>query len=184
MWIINFVSEAWIKDDFKVIPQNVDPNLITPHIRYAQDAYIKDILGPKFYDSLQQSYASASMNSYETALVELIKPALAYRATQCAIPYISAQIRNKGVNHLNSENAQPVDYSIVKDLSNDCASRFAYYVNEIQLYLDNNVSNFTNYQTPDPTLPGPNSPEVECDIFIEKRWCDRCNGYYYNDCNC
>lgn len=167
---ILFIGEQYLKDK-TVLSNNIDIELITPNIEYSQDSHIQPILGSKFYNSLQLSYSAQTLNSYETELVALIKPALAYRSAEASLPFINLQIRNKGINKMNSENAVQADLSDMKYLRETLQSRAEFYENRIQDYLLKNGNEFADYINPDSPIAPDNRSAFSCDLYIPRTSC-------------
>lgn len=184
MATVLFIGEQYLKDK-TVLSNNIDVELITPNIEYSQDAYIQPVLGSKFYTSLQASYSAQTLNSYETELVNLIKQALAYRAAESSLPFINLQIRNKGINKLNSENAVQADIAEMKYLRETLKSRSEFYEQRIQDYLSKNGNQFPNYVSPDNPISPDKSSSFTCDLYTSKgnnvycAICGKSNCYCY-----
>ena len=183
MATILFIGEQYLKDK-TVLSNNIDIELITPNIEYAQDAYIQNILGSKFYNSLQLAYSAQTLTVDETTLVALIKPALAYRATEVALPFINIQIRNKGLNKLNSENATQADFSEMKALRDTLKSRSEYYEQCIQEYLCVNGNLFSDYTSPDNPKSPDHSNSFTCDLYYGNTNSTCICGTYNCNCGC
>jgi|ERR1043165_4596735 hypothetical protein len=178
MALIYFIGEQYLKDK-TVLSNNIDIELITPNIEYSQDSHIQPLLGSKFYNSLQLSYSAQTLNNYEVELVNLIKPALAYRSAEASLPFINLQIRNKGINKLNSENAVQADLADMKYLRDTLQSRSEFYEKRIQDYLCLNGNHFPDYTNPDSPIAPNQSSVFDCDLYFKPSPCgDNSN------CNC
>jgi len=180
-----FIGEQYLRQ-YTVLSANLDVNLIVPNIEYAQDAYTQNILGSKFYNTLQNDYAvsftgGTPMSSGETTLIMLIKPALAYRAIQSSVKLIYSQIRAKGFNHLKSEDATPSMYNEVKDLEAMFKDRAELYEKKVLTYLWQNGNQFADYLLPDNPLYPQKETSFECDLYTGKANRNNSNvwdGYY------
>lgn len=181
-----FIGEQYLKEK-TVLSKNIDIDLIVPNIEFAQDNYIQSILGSTFYKSLQSTYSNQTLNVDEIDLVELIKPVLAYRASEASLPFVYMQIRNKGINKLNSENATPADFSEMKYLRELLISRSEFYEQRLINYLNLNGSKFPDYISSTSTDIAPNSSlNYDCDLFTgnynsNNTICKRCGNY---QCRC
>lgn len=163
-----FISEEYIKTKTP-ITNNIDVKFIIPQIEFAQDTYIQNILGSKFYDSLQIAYSAQTLDVNQTYLVGLIKPALAYRAAEQAIPFIHIQIRNSGTVKLNADNqTQQSTMEEMKYVRQILVERAEFYEKQITNYLINNPILFADYIIPDykriaPTKETPTT----CDLYFK-----------------
>lgn len=179
-----FIGEQYLKDK-TALSNNLDIELIVPNIEYSQDAFIQNFLGSKFYNSLQEKYNLQTLNSDEIALINYIKPALAYRSAENSIPFISIQIRNKGLNKFNSENANQSDNSDMKYLRETLISRAEFYEKRLIDFLLVNGNKFEDYSSSSEMLqPNKNSP-FDCDLYLNNsfNYCYKCQSYN-SKCSC
>lgn len=179
---ILFIGEQYLKDKTP-LGKNIDVEMIVPQIEYSQDAYIQNILGEKFYSSLQDSYSAQTLNQYETELVALIKPALAYRSAETTIPFIHIQLKNKGTLNLDAESGRQSSIQDAKYLIEILKGRAEFYEQRIQDYLVNNGNQFPDYT----------SPNIGAGIYPDSKSTYTCDLYFkdytrpYNDkldCGC
>lgn len=176
---MSFISEQYLRD-FTPISNNIDVELIKPHIEYYEDSYIQDILGTNLYNDLKAKFASQTLSPDETTLVFLLKPAIAYGATQLAIPFINTEIRNKGLMQINAENAQQSEIERMRLLRQELRDRSDFYVQRIQSYLNVNSGLFTLYTFTNDDMNPDIKQSYESDIYIES-----CNCYEFGiGCNC
>ena len=106
--MIYFVTESYLKTNTP-ITKNVDVTDVAPYIRPASDMRLQAILGSYFYTYLLAKYNAQTLTNDEETLVEKIKPCVAWRAAEQAVFGLSYQLKNKGIQQLNSSNN---DYSI------------------------------------------------------------------------
>lgn len=184
---ILFIGEEYLKNK-TVLSKNIDIDLIAPNIEFAQDNSIQTILGSTFYKSLQASYSAQTLNSDEIELMELIKQVLAYRSAEASLPFVYLQIRNKGINKLNSENATASDFSEMKYLRELLISRSEFYEQRLINYLTLNGSKFPDYISSSSIDIAPNSSlNYDCDLYTGNHYsnnntiCKRCGNY---QCRC
>lgn len=180
-----FIGEEELKR-ITVIGLNVDVNMLTPNIAYAQDYYLQSIYGSKLYLTVENAYSANTLNSYQTELVNLSKPALAYRTVLCALPFLNMQIRNKGINKLNSDNSVQAELADLKYLIQEIKQRCEFYEQRVVDYLVLNGSNFPDYVSPNYQLPPLQNSMVDCPIFLggsysSNAYCYKCGTY---NCNC
>ena len=100
------------------------------------------------YQSLQLAYSAQTLDQYQTAIVQLIKPALAYRAAEAILPFIHIQIKNKGTLNLDAEAGKQSSISDMKYLMQILKDRAEFYEQRIQDYLVLNGIHFPDYINP------------------------------------
>jgi hypothetical protein len=148
------ISDTMIKER-TAIHGNIDPKLIYPDIKVAQDMYIHPILGTALYTKLQTIIAngtitsSASNAEYKILIDKYIVDALMYYTLSELPTTISYQFWNKGVMRKQGEDTQLPSMSELIDLSNKYKSRAEFYANRLMLYIKQNAdTKFTEYLNP------------------------------------
>lgn len=145
------MSDEMIKER-TIIHGNMDPKLIYPDIKVAQDMYILPILGTALYDKLQARVNAndwTSFANYKTLLDNYILDALQY-FTMAELPTsMSYQFWNKGVVRKQGDNTDLPSMSELIDISNKYRDRGQWYANRLRLYLiQNAVAKFPEYLLP------------------------------------
>lgn len=161
-----FVSQDWIKKNTP-LSKNVDIADIYPFINIAQDKYIKDLLGSKFFDSLKTKLIASTLSADEITLLKLVRPCLAYYICYEAIPFLGTKIRNKGILEANGENLNNADVNTVKYLRQGCLGAAEYYLKRVQEYLCENHTLFADYDSPDNPIWPSNRVGTSCDIAFD-----------------
>lgn len=161
-----FVSENWMKDNTPLC-KNIDVKEIYPHINVAQDKYIKDLLGSKFFDSLKTKIIAATLSDDEKVLIKLIRPCLSWYICYEALPFLSDKIRNKGVLRSAGTDLTNSEVSVVKYLRQECLNQAEYYLKRIQDYLCENHNLFTDYDHPDNPIYPSNRNGSGCDLAFD-----------------
>ncbi len=175
--MIYFISETYIKENTP-LSQNIDVKDILPHIQPAQDLHIQDILGSNFYNYLWTAYSGQTLTANEETLVTKIKPALAYRAAEMALPFIQYQVKNKGIQTQFGDNSVGVGMSELSYLRNELKNRAEFYSVRVVEYLKENSSLFSGYTTNNTTDIDPDkSSPYNCGIVFYK------GSGYNNGCN-
>ena len=138
---------------------NIDPKLIYPDIKVAQDMYIHPILGTSLYNKLQTIISDGTISSdaanaeYKTLIDRYIVDALMYFTLSELPTTISYQFWNKGVMRKQGENTDLPSMSELIDLSNKYKSRAEFYANRLMLYVKQNAATkFTEYLNPGNTM--------------------------------
>lgn len=180
-----FIGEQYLKD-FTPVSNNLDIEQVRPHIEFSQDSYVQDILGTNLYNDLQTKYSTQTLNAFETSLLLLIKPALAYRSTEASIPFINTQIRNKGLNLMNSENAIQAEIDRMRYLREECRNRAEFYEERVVKYLCNNSTQFPLYNITNDDITPSGKIRYESDLYFSEGVCGclACKSNYDFGCGC
>jgi hypothetical protein len=152
------VSDTMIKDR-TAIHGNIDPKLIYPDIKVAQDMYILPILGTALYEKLQTIIADGTITSdaakinYKNLIDKYLCDALMYYTLSELPTTISYQFWNKGVLRKQGESTELPSMSELIDLSNKYKNRAEFYAERLRLYVIQNASTmFTEYLNPGSTI--------------------------------
>ena len=136
-----FVGEKFIKNRTQ-LSKNIDFADISNNIEVAAVTYVREILGYTFFKDLLEKYNDQTLSGKEIDLVEIIKYIVAYRAADLTIPFLSFNIKNKGVQTQSGEFSQSVGLEILNYIRNE-VKKFA-HINENKLkeYLEENKEDF------------------------------------------
>jgi len=163
---------------------NIDPALIRPHIKAAQDMYILPALGSALYDKLLDLVASDSLTGKYQELVEsYITDSLCYYTLLSVPTTISYQIWNIGVVRKAPQNSQVPTFSELSQLSKLYQDRAEFYLDRVIKYVQQNATSyFPEYNSPgdgiDTLVPDDTSFTVP--IHLDDDDCHNCGRY----CNC
>lgn len=129
---------------------NLDDSLILPDIKYAQDAFIKPVLGTALYDKLQllvsnNGIADPANADYKTLLDEYLIDALVYFTLGEMPVGISYQFWNKGVVRKQGQDTESPTMAELVDISNRFKSRGEYYANRMKLFIIDQNSRLQKY---------------------------------------
>lgn len=118
------------------VTSNIDPKDLFPHVQSAQQLYLQVILGSEFYENLLTKFKNQTLSADEITLVEdYIKPALMWRTISLALPWISFNLRNKGLMKNTDDYATGADFSELKFMLNESKNRAEFQENELNRYL-------------------------------------------------
>jgi hypothetical protein len=161
---------------------NIDPKLLYPDIKAAQDMYIHPILGTALYDKLLADISSTGpTGDYKTLLDRYIVDSLIYY-TLAELPMtISYQFWNKGVVRTSGDNAELPTMSELTDISNHFQKRAEFYANRLRLYLKQNASTkFPEYINPGSGVDdmNPANKVYTCPVWLGD---DECSGKTYEE---
>lgn len=155
---ILLISDIMIKER-TAIHGNIDPKLIYPDIKVAQDMYIHPLLGSGLYNKLQTIISDGTITSnpansnYKTLIDKFIVDALMYYTLSELPTTISYQFWNKGVVRKQGENTDLPSMSELMDLSNKYKNRAEFYAERLKLYIIQNASAmFPEYLNPGSTV--------------------------------
>jgi len=179
-WINSFYLKS-----LTPINNNIDITEVSNHIESAQVIYTRELLGKLLYDDIDTKFQTGTFSTREADLFDLCKSAIAYRASEIAIPFLGIKIRNKGVVRLNDEYAQPASVEEIKYLRAELKNRAEYMESQVQNYLyeyNNDFPLWTSSKNAagDKQLiyPTPLTP-YDSDIFYQDYDKLRRNRYYY-----
>ena len=141
---IYFISQEYLREH-TFLNANVDTKDIAPFVPTAQDIHIQDILGSTFYNYILLAYSGQSLTLDEQNLVLQIKPALAYRAAEMALPFIHMQTRNKGIQYQQGEFSSNVGLDELVYLKNEVTNLAEFYETRLLRYLKLNKALFPLY---------------------------------------
>lgn len=145
------ISDEIIKERTSV-HGNIDPKLIYPDIKVAQDMYILPILGTALYDKLQARVNAADwagFTDYKALLDNYIIDALMYHTLAELPTSLSYQFWNKGMIRKQGQDTELPSMSDLVDIANKYRDRGQWYCNRLRLYLIENANEkFSEYNQP------------------------------------
>lgn len=129
-----------------IIDGNTDTDKFIQFIKVAQEIEIRNYLGTKLYDKLQNDIAGSGVSGdYQTLLNKYVQPMLIWFAQAEYIPYAAYSIKAGGVFKGSSENAETVSKNEVDYLVNKARNTAEYYTQRFLDYINNNSSLFPEY---------------------------------------
>ena len=129
-----------------IIDGNTDTDKFIQFIKVAQEIEIRNYLGTKLYEKLQNDISGSGVTgNYQTLLNKYVQPMLIWYAQAEYIPYAAYQIKNGGVFKHTSENAETVSKSEVDYLVNKARNTAEYYTQRFLDYINNNSNLFPEY---------------------------------------
>lgn len=144
--MIFFVTELWLKDNTP-ITHNVDVTDVTPWIKTSAELWIQPILGTYFYNDLLTKFNAQTLNSSEIDLVNIIKPAIAWRSAADAVYGLSRQLKNKGLQSQSGDFSNSVELNEIQFGMAHYNQKAEFYENLIKTYLcdSTNSALFPNF---------------------------------------
>ena len=172
------VSEQRLKQ-WTNLDNNVRVEEITPFIIQAQDIYIQDQLGTKFYNRIKQGVINNDLNADEnTFLKDYIGPTLMQYALYLMMPGLKYKLSDKGVLSGSSEETTQTSLDELKYLRQSVIDTAEFYADRLREYLIDNPGLFPEYQTPgtDGMYPNKQTPYFSGLVIPRNRKAD-----YYDE---
>lgn len=178
------VSEQRLKQ-WTNLDSNVRVEEITPFIIQAQDIYIQDSLGTKFFNRIKDGIINANLTTDEqTLLNDYIGPTLMQYALYLMMPGLKYKLVDKGVVSGTSEESTQTSLDELKYLRQSALDTAEFYNERLREFLCDNPGMFEFYDTPgvDGMHPNKQSPYFS-GLVVPKRYknyyeqkCEGCNG--------
>jgi hypothetical protein len=145
---ILFISETTLKDR-SLLQDNVDPKLIKPTIKQAQDMYIEPILGTGLYQELQQQIEDDDLTQLNITLLNLyITDCMCWYVASEMVMSLGFKLTNKNVLRKTSENSNDASLSELFDLMEYYKNKAEWYAQRITNYLCENIIDYPLYNNP------------------------------------
>lgn len=154
------VSEQRMKQ-WTQLDDNVRVNDITPFILQAQDIYMQDTLGTKFYTRLKDGVIADDLTADEkTLLNDYIGPTLMQYALYLMLPSIKYKVANQGILNGTSEETSPTTLDELQYLRQTALDTAEFYNKRLLKYFLDNPNMFADYQNPgtDGMMPNKRNP--------------------------
>jgi len=148
MAYVVLISENRLKE-LTAVHANMEPNELTPFVIQAQDIYIQELLGTKFYQNLKNRvFSGTTSDAEETLLNEYIAPTLANFSVYLALPSFNYKMTNKSLLNPSAEEAQNTDLSQLKYMREQVKNTAEFYRERSREYLIDNEELFPDYTNP------------------------------------
>lgn len=156
--MIYFITENYLKTQ-TVLTDNVDVTDFAPLVQFAAKAFVKPAIGSYFFDDLLTKYNAKTLSADETLVVEKMQPAIAWRALAHSVITLTYQLKNKGIQKQNDDNAEAVELKEVTFLYDHYVQQAILFQTELKTYLNDNKDSYPNYTS---TLNKDSSFKSEC----------------------
>lgn len=184
---ILLISDEMIKER-TAIHGNIDPKLLYPEIKLAQDMYIHPILGTALYDKLlfDINVSGTTTGAYKTLLDNyIVDPLMYYVLASLPIP-ISYQFWNKGVMRKQGDSTELPTMEELVTISDNYRVKAEWYAERLTKYLKTGINGvqITEYQNPGDTLDTitPQNSPFTMPIYLGDN--DDCYSMDKNNCRC
>lgn len=142
---IQFVSVQYIKDNTSM-NNNVDADVVEPHIITVQATKIEQILGTKLYEKIQNDISGNTVSgNYQILLEKYIQPTLAHWVLYEVYPFLNYKLTNKSIVTKNSDNSEAIDLETLKYMRYSVRDTAEYFSQRISNYLLANQTLFPEY---------------------------------------
>lgn len=165
---ILFISETTLKDR-SLLQDNVDPKLIKPTIKQAQDMYIEPILGTGLYQELQQQIEDNTLTGLNITLLNLyITDCMCWYVASEMVMSLGFKLTNKNVLRKTSENSSDASLSELFDLMEYYKNKAEWYAQRITNYLCENIVDYPLYNNPGAGIDTihPNNSSYSTGMFL------------------
>jgi len=154
---ILLISDTMIKER-TAIHGNIDPKLIYPDIKYAQDVYITPLLGTALDNKLKSLIGDGSIMDaenihYKNLIDDYLVDALIYYTLSELPETLSYQFWNKGVVRKQGENTELPTMTELLSIAAKYKSRAEHYGQRMRLWIVQNAPDyFPEYLNPGSTI--------------------------------
>lgn len=177
-----WISQQYLKS-FTPLNANIDVSEVVNHVESAQLIYTREILGKNLYDHMTNALITASFSAREQELYEIMQPAIAYRAAEIAVPFLSIKLRSKGAVRLRDEFAEPASLDDMKYIRHELKNRAEYFETRAKDFLCLYSPDFPLWlnsgsnpkQQIYPTL----DMSYDSDVYLDDYWEPKKMRYYY-----
>lgn len=160
METVLLVSEQRMKQ-WTSLDNNIRIDVLTPSILQAQDIYIQDTLGTKFYTRLKEGVVADDLTADESLfLKDYVGPCLIQYALYLLLPSLKYKMVEKGILNGTSEETQPTTLDEMKYLRDAAMDTAEFYNKRMLEFLQDNPGMFVTYTNPgvDGMMPNKRNP--------------------------
>ena len=143
-----FVSEQRFKA-FTNVDANVRMQDISPYLLQAQDLYMQDTLGTKFFEALKDGIINDTLTADEKNLLnDYIAPPTMQYALYLMLPALKYKLVDKGLVSGQSEETGSTNLDELKYLRQEVLNTAQFYNKRLREYLLDNPGMFADYDSP------------------------------------
>lgn len=159
---------------------NIEMTLLRPNITLYQETRLEEILGSSFYNDIVTKYTNQTLNASELALLTgYIHPVIVYGGLHISIPFIYAQVSNRGVVQQSGDFTNTASVEAFRQLRDSVKSSLDSYETKLLKYLKINKNLFPLYvsintDVVNPEVQKPNDFGMVLDFFGNECYDDNC----------
>ena len=132
------------------ISDNLDCELLQPHLLIAQQLYVAPILGDALYNDLLTQFNNNTISgNTEILLNDYITPAIGFSSWFSAAPFLNFKTQRAGIQTLSSPDNTPVTVEELSLYISRVENLKDFYCTRLQKYLDTNYLLFPLYRSED-----------------------------------
>ncbi len=142
-----FITDTWLREH-TAISGNCDAVELKTFVEEAQDQYVQDITGTRLYETLLTAVAANTTTADQDALLEIIRPGLAWYAVYKGLPFINWKIRNRSVIGGGGrllEDGVAADLAVIQYLRNEARTNAEFHGQRAVSYLIAHSALFPDY---------------------------------------
>ena len=129
--------------NFTSIGENVDPDLLFPHLLISQQLYIQPVLGDALYNDIVSRFDNQQLTGDTATLYEqYIIPALAYSAWFSVAPFLNYKTQRTGLATQGTDVLTPITPEEFGIYNSRVENFKTYYLNRMEQYLIDNSTTF------------------------------------------
>ena len=129
--------------NFTSIGDNVDPDLLFPHLLIAQQLYLQPVLGDALYNNIVSRYDNQQLTGATgTLYTEYIISALAYSAWFSVAPFLNYKTMRTGIAVQSTDVLIPVSPEEFSIYNSRVENFKTYFLNRLEDYLIDNSTLF------------------------------------------
>lgn len=132
---------------FTNIGENIDEELLVPHLLIAQQLYAQELMGDALYfDLITQFDANTISGDTQTLYEEYVIPAIGYSAWYSSSPFLSYKTNRQGVNTQASDTITPASVEEFNLYLSKVNNLKDFYLSRLEKYLKANKTLFPLYR--------------------------------------
>jgi hypothetical protein len=136
--------------NFSSIGENVDPDLLYPHLLIAQQLYVQPVLGDALYNDIVSRFDNNQLTGDTQVLYEqYIIPAVAYSSWYSVSPFLNYRTQRAGITTTSSDVLTPVTPEELTIYMGRVENFKQFYLDRLEKYLVTNATLFPLFRQND-----------------------------------
>lgn len=135
---------------FTSIGQNIDCELLNPHLLISQQLYCEPVMGTALYNDIISRYNNNALTGNTQTLYEdYVVPAIGYGAWYSVAPFLNYKTQRAGIQTTSSADSTPVTPEELSLYITRVDNFKDFYLERLRAYLYDNQSLFPLYRSAD-----------------------------------